>query len=154
MAERVEKSDMSRKSALGLSAFMGGFYGGLTGVIWNWQVGAEVGVGLASLTAGVTLSMVSSEKAVELAQQGRKVRAYLKALEGNFESAIGLAVAGATTGFGIAGPEGILWGGIPGALVGAVGFGQITLWELSKAFKQRNSANGTLALLNLHNLLD
>ena len=125
--------------AFGTSA-VGIFYGTVAGLIWrNPQVGAAIGLGLGVVTGGILLGIESSNRAIELAREGKKVRAYLRALESTLEAAIGLAVAGAIAGFGIAGLEGAIWGAATGALIAVGGLGQDNVHRLSAAFRERNT---------------
>ena len=137
MNERLSHLSL-RDIATGASA-VGIVYGATSALIWGPQVGTEVGIGLGSATAGILLGIESSNRAVELAGGGKKVRAYLEALESTLKTAIGLAVAGATAGFGIAGPEGAIWGAATGALIAVGGLGQCNARFLSEAFRQRDT---------------
>lgn len=134
------------KDIIIVTTAVGIFYGTGAGLIWGPQVGTEVGIGLASFGGGILLGIESSNKAAEFAREGKKVRAYLKALESTLETAILLAVAGATAGFGIAGPEGAIWGAVAGTFIGEAGHGQITMHLLSEAFRQRHQISGKIAL--------
>lgn len=126
------------KDKIIMSAAMGIFYGGAAGLIWGLEVGIEVGIGLAIVTGGFVYGIESCNRAIEFAEQGRKVRAYLKALQSTLEFAVGLTGAGAIAGFSIAGPEGAIWGAATGALIGLGGFGLINMDSLSTAFRQRH----------------
>jgi len=81
----------------------------------------------------------SSNRAIEFAKKGKTLQAYLKALESTLEAGLGMAVAGATAGFGIAGHEGAIWGAATGALIAVGGLGQYNVRSLSEAFRQRNT---------------
>lgn len=128
-----------------LSSVIGVLYGTGFGLIYGPQVGAEVYIGSVGIIGGISLGIASSNEAIEFARKGKRIGAYLKALESTLEAAIGLAVAGAAAGFGIAGPEGAIWGAATGGIFAGVGeFGQ-NMHLLSEAFRERHQIRGNIA---------
>lgn len=125
-----------------ITLFAGGFFGGIAGgasIIGgsgvDLRVGVEVGVGMSAFTGGIIMALTSSERAEKLAKEGRR-RAYLEALKGCVESAIGLALAGGTAGYGVADIPGAVIGGSVGVLVGGVGFGQLAFARVSSGLRE------------------
>lgn len=145
--DQEEKTQLDVKGVGCVTLFAGGMYGGIAGGVSNlfWgpevglRVGAEVGIGTASFMGGITLGLISAERAEDFAKEGRKGRAYIEALRGCLEYAIGFAVAGGTAGYGIADVPGAVIGGSIGGLVGSVGLGQVTFGSVSRAVKNRES---------------
>lgn len=118
----------------------GGIFGGGSALIFGPQVGLEVAIGMSGLMGGVIQGISSDERAVEFAKEGRKKRAFVEALKGTFETAFGLALAGATVGHGISGGhiEGAIIGGAVLALV-SLGFGQFAFRHVSEALSVKDN---------------
>lgn len=145
--DQEEKTPLSVGQVGCVTIFAGGVFGGIAGgasnFIWGSEVGlrvgVEVGVGMSGLMGGVIMGITSADRAEAFAKEGRKRRAYVEALRGCLESAIGLAVAGGIAGYGVADIPGAVIGGSIGVLIGSVGFGQVTFGSVSRAVKNRES---------------
>lgn len=106
-------------------------------------VGPEVGVGLGGMVAAACLGSLSSEKAMELARQGKTLRAYLKAVEATIESALAMGVPGAAAGFEAAGVKGAIIGGATGVFMGAVGGFNTEIPRVSKTLRANQNHPGS-----------
>ncbi len=123
----------------GITLFADGVFGGAVGLIWGPQAGIETAIGMSGFMGGMMLGVTSFERAERFAKEGRSKRAYLEALRGSFETAVGLAIAGATTGQAIAEVPGALIGGGFGAFVGIGGFGQFAFATVSRELRARST---------------
>lgn len=145
--DQEEKTPLSVGQVGCVTIFAGGIFGGIAGgasnFIWGSEVGlrvgVEVGVGMSGFMGGMIMGITSGERAENFAKEGRKRRAYVEALRGCLESAIGLAVAGGIGGYGIADLPGAVFGGSMGILVGGLGLGQVTFRTVSRTLKNRES---------------
>ncbi|MCL4365757.1 hypothetical protein M1437_00845 [Patescibacteria group bacterium] len=135
--DQPESIKMSLKDAVMGAVIMSAMFGGASWLIWEPRVGIEVGVGTGGLLGGILLSPLSSDRAVELAKDGKKTRAYVEALRASLESAIGLASAGVIWGYGIGDTKGAIIGGVGGVFIGGIGFGQIAFGGVSRALRER-----------------
>lgn len=112
-------------------------YGGIAGLVWGPEAGIQVAIGTTGFMGGTILGLTSMERAQEFAKENRRGRAYVEALRGSFEAAVGLALTGATAGHAIAEIPGTLIGSGVGGIVGFIGFGQISLGLVSRELKAR-----------------
>lgn len=128
----------SRRKALGASIALGASYGGIDYLYNGPEAGVTAALAISGFVFGVTNSILSRERAMELAIEGKRVRAYVEALRGCFEAAISPAIITC----GIAGDNlsdlqrTIICGSI-GAAMGSIGFGVITFREISRALNDR-----------------
>lgn len=117
-------------------------YGGAAGLIWGPEVGTQVAIGMTGLVGGVALGVSSMERAQEFAKMSRRGRAYVEALRGSFETAVGLAIAGATVGHSIGEIPGTLIGGGVGAFIGLGGFSQGAFAAVSRELRDKKDNLG------------
>lgn len=128
----------STSESIYLSGMLAGFYGGISYGLGRWigdseigeKAGIGVGLGIGTLTLGVLLGTSSAERAIQLAQEGKKIRALLKSLQGSVESAIGCGASGAIAGYEAKGLTGAAIGAASAAFIGGVGMFQVTLFGM------------------------
>lgn len=135
---------LSKLESIYVSGMMGGFYGGLSygfgRLIGDSEIaekaGIGVGLGLGTLLGGIFLGGNSSERAIQLAQEGKKIRALLKSLQSGVEYVIGCSASGAIAGYEAKGLTGAAIGAASGVFIVGVGMLQTPRQGMKEAHSQ------------------
>lgn len=127
---------VSRKDVILVSSLVGGFYGAIGYGIFGRQAGTETAAGLGGTFVGMLFGIQSSDRAEELAQEGKAIRAMFKAVQSSIEHALGIGTGGAAAGYEVAGMKGAIVGAVSGAFIGGVGSAQFNFPRVRLALRE------------------
>lgn len=136
MSERLpihqsNEETFNRRTGLLASGLGGAIFGGTAYGISRVVAGADaadnIGIGVGGTIAagmgGLIMGIASEQRAEELAREGKRKRALLKAFQASVETSLGWGAAGGISGYEAKGITGAMIGASIGAVIGLGSFG-------------------------------